>query len=133
MSKITISALFIVLIGSVVAGPPEPPSPEVKAAIEACKGVFPNVKDDIIMQMCTPSFTTEDKDVKCFGKCLGENLGYVDASGKLQGDKIKAKPPHHVDAAQVDSIIQECGSKTGADACDTSYMQWKCMMSKIKM
>lgn len=131
MNQITISVLLIALIGAVVA--PEPPSPELKAAIDTCKGKFPNVKDEIIKTMCTPGFTTEDADVKCFGKCLGETLGYMDAAGKLQAAKIKAMPPPHIDAAQVDSIVQECGAKTGADPCDTAYQQWNCMLSKRKM
>lgn len=131
MNKLTIALVLVALTVYVQAG--EEGSPEVKAAIESCKTKFPNVKDNVIKEMCTPGFKTDDMEVKCFGKCMGEVLGYTDASGKIVADKLKAKPPHGIEAGQIDSIVQECGSKVGADACDTAYQQWICLMGKKKM
>lgn len=131
MNKFITSVTILVALAMVTLA--HEPSPEVKAAIESCKGKFPNVKDDVIKKMCTPDFDTTDMDTKCFQKCLGDTLGYLDASGKLVAEKIKANPPPGVEASQVDAFVQECAAKAGTDPCDTSFQQWKCLMSKKKM
>lgn len=128
MFKFTFIVIFSVVFAIAFADPGH--DPEMDAAVEGCKKKYPSVPEDTIKSMCTAGFKTDNEDVKCFAKCMGETLKIVDESGKLNKEAALKKPPPFVDVAKLPAAIDECATKTGSSPCDTVYQQMQCLHEK---
>lgn len=99
--------------------------------IEKCKATVPGISESAIKSMKTdPKFKTTDPNVKCFAKCIGEEMDVVDKDGKLMPDAFNGPLPPYMDSKKVKSNLESCRAKVGTNPCETAYDQWMCIIEK---
>ncbi|XP_065164900.1 general odorant-binding protein 83a-like [Atheta coriaria] len=74
---------------------------------------------------CRKGEFADDPKLKCYMHCLMDQMAVVDDDGVIDEDGMIAMMPDEMkDVAN--KIIRGCGTKRGADVCDTAFQTHKC-------
>nr|ALR72508.1 odorant binding protein 20 [Colaphellus bowringi] len=80
--------------------------------------------EDMIVNARNGDFS-EDNKLKCYMKCVFEELGVLDDDGKVDIDGILAMlPDEYKDVAT--TVFNKCGTQAGTDVCDAIFQTHKC-------
>ncbi|KAG5861469.1 hypothetical protein JTB14_027899, partial [Gonioctena quinquepunctata] len=67
----------------------------------------------------------EDNNLKCYMKCIFEELGTLEDDGTIDVEGLVAMIPDDLkDTAG--PVFKNCGTKAGADVCDSIFQTHKC-------
>ncbi|KAF2887106.1 hypothetical protein ILUMI_19067, partial [Ignelater luminosus] len=103
---------------------------KVKESKEACIKDT-NVKPDMAEKAMDGEFA-DDKDLKCFIKCMFVKFGYMTDAGDLNVDFMKEHPRPGDDKTKSSAAIDKCKSPAGSDACEKAYNFAKCAHPELK-
>lgn len=90
----------------------------------ASTGVDPSIPEKAF----TKGEFVDDKNFKCFLKCMYVKMGDMTESGELKPDNLKARTPPELTTAQTAQIVDTCTKPTATDPCDIAYDTTKCIM-----
>ncbi|KAJ3633281.1 hypothetical protein MTP99_010241 [Tenebrio molitor] len=82
------------------------------------------VAEDVIGKAQKGDFVEDDK-LKCYMKCIMEQMACIDDGGTVDVEATIAVLPEEYQA-KADPIIRKCGTKIGVDACDNAFLTNKC-------
>ncbi|CAD7012643.1 uncharacterized protein LOC101450698 [Ceratitis capitata] len=74
------------------------------------------------------------ESLKCFQLCYYKQLGFLDASGKTNGQKVleyMSQASGITDTAKLVAALSGCESVNGASQCDKVYQFEKCALGKL--
>lgn len=103
-----------------------------KNLAECMKESKNKITEDLLAKMHQKDFKTDDHDVYCFVKCMGDKSGILNANGEVDMDKAIAA---HEDMKEKEEVLKaahtKCATEKGADACETAFKQWRCLGDNI--
>nr|AXO78382.1 odorant binding protein 4 [Xylotrechus quadripes] len=82
------------------------------------------VSEDVLIRARKGDFDDDDK-LKCYMRCLFQQLEGLDSDGKVKIDHLITHLPDEFRDA-LTPIIRKCGVLVGSNECETAFMFCKC-------
>ncbi|XP_023014266.1 general odorant-binding protein 69a [Leptinotarsa decemlineata] len=82
------------------------------------------VSEDLIVNARNGDFS-EDNKLKCYMKCIFEELGALEDDGSIDVDGMIAILPDEIKETAT-PIFTKCGTQAGVDVCDAIFQTHKC-------
>ncbi|XP_057661153.1 general odorant-binding protein 56d-like [Diorhabda carinulata] len=67
----------------------------------------------------------DDNNLKCYMKCILDELGVIDDDEKIDVDGVVAMLPEEMQEF-APAVLKKCGTQSGADLCDAIFNTFKC-------
>ncbi|XP_030371968.1 general odorant-binding protein 69a [Scaptodrosophila lebanonensis] len=81
--------------------------------------------EEIINQGHQTETLPDDPSFKCFLHCMLERFGLIDSENVMHLESLLEVLPEDVHA-KIQGLVDACGTKKGADGCDTAFQTVKC-------
>ncbi|XP_037939511.1 general odorant-binding protein 69a [Teleopsis dalmanni] len=79
---------------------------------------------DEVLQKLQHTIVSEDQTLYCYFHCLLDTVGLIDEENNVQLEKLSDIVPEY--ETIIKTLVEKCGTKHGADACETAYLTVKC-------
>lgn len=103
--------------------------------LKECMGEFSKITEEMLKNLDKKDFKTEDKDIFCFTKCIGNKNGVLDDKGVINVEKMM-EIHKDKDSAFIEKLkagYEKCVQITGTDPCDTAWKQWRCLGNEFEL
>lgn len=65
---------------------------------------------------------------KCFVKCMGERLSFINSDGSLNATALR-HPPSYLNGNKIGAALRKCSRIFGTSRCDKAYQQSICFFN----
>lgn len=131
MPRFIITLFFACCLSIVFGNDSEESNKEYEKNLADCMKQFPKVTEATLKDMHKKDYKTEDKDIYCFVKCVGDKNGVLNEKGIIDIDKVMAQNKETKDKDKLKAAHEKCMEQTGGDPCETAYKQWRCLGDQI--
>lgn len=130
MPRLFATLLVLGLFSVVIGNDKEEMKKEYEKHLADCMKQFPKITETILKEMHKSDYKTDDKDIYCFIKCMGDKSGALNDKGAIDIEKVLATNQTK-DKEKLKTAHQKCVEETGPDPCTTAYKQWRCLGDHI--
>lgn len=85
-----------------------------------------NANPAAVEKLIRNSEFSDDKNLKCFIKCLYTKAGVMSDDGKFSAEELKKT----LEDGDSPDVINKCKDLKGSDNCDTAFLVSKCIEGK---